>query len=186
MKRLNVSLTKKGSLANTIEYLQEYQKKLPSLMETFITKLVLLGVPIIDERIMSASGDKDRGHNTNVRIRAFGSYTEAVLTVEGRDIVFFEFGAGIHFNGAVGTSPRPSESGTMNGITYDITGGEELGYTIGSYGNGQGAKDYWFYVADSGEKVRSYGTEATMPMYAASMEIIKNVYTVAKEVFGYG
>lgn len=186
MKRLNVSLTKKGSISNAIEYLEKYKNKLPSLMDTFVTKLVLLGVPVIDERIMSAAGDKDRGHNTNVRIRAFGSYTEAILTVEGRDIVFFEFGAGIHFNGGVGTSPRPSENGNMNGVTYHITGGEEIGYTIGSYGHGKGAKDFWFYVADSGEKVMSYGTEATMPMYAASMEIIKNVYAVAKEVFGYG
>ena len=41
----------------------------------------------------------------------------------------------------------------------------------------------WVYVADSGEWVRSYGTEATMPVYKASVEIMQNVRRIAKEVF---
>ena len=33
------------------------------------------------------------------------------------------------------------------------------------------------------EWVRSYGTEATMPVYKASMEIIQNIRKIAKEIF---
>lgn len=83
--------------------------------------------------------------------------------------MFIEFGAGIHYNGAAGSSPHPK--------------GEEFGYTIGSYGQGKGKNESWVYYADSGEWVRSYGTEATMPMYKASVEIIQNIRKIAKEVF---
>ena len=39
------------------------------------------------------------------------------------------------------------------------------------------------YYSDSGEWVRSYGTEATMPVYKATVEIIQNIRKIAKEVF---
>ena len=42
------------------------------------------------------------------------------------------------------------------------------------------------YTADTGESVRSFGTEATMPMYKASVEIIRKIHEIAKEVFGGG
>lgn len=186
MKRLNVSLTTKGSLEKAIKYLEQYKEKLPNKMDIFVERLVMLGVPVIDERINAASGDSDKSHYTHVRIRSFGDYVEAILTVEGKDIMFIEFGAGVHYNGSVGTSPRKSERGTENGVEYNFIGGEDLGYTIGSYGRGQGAKDFWFYVNDKGDKVKSYGTQATMPLHEASMEIIRNVYKVAKEVFVNG
>ena len=37
--------------------------------------------------------------------------------------------------------------------------------------------------SDSGEWVRSYGTEATMPVYKASVEIMQSIRKIAKEVF---
>lgn len=172
MKRINISLTTKGSLDKAIEYLEQYKESLKTKSDIFLEKLMMLGVPVIDERIASAKGDSDRSHYTHIKLRSFGDYSEAILTVEGKSILFIEFGAGIHFNTEVGTSPHPK--------------GEELGYTIGSYGYGQGAKDFWFYTADTGESVKSYGTEATMPMHEAEMEIIRNIEKVAKEVFGNG
>lgn len=172
MKRLNISLTTQGSLNKAIEYLEQYKESLKTKSDIFIEKLLMLGVPVIDERIAHSSGDSDPSHYTHIRIRSFGDYSEGILTVEGKDILFFEFGAGIHFNTEAGTSPHPK--------------GVELGYTIGSYGNGQGSKDFWFYTADTGESVMSYGTEATMPLHEAEMEIIRNIQKVAKEVFGNG
>ena len=169
MKRLNISLTKPGSITNAIKELELYKESLRTKTDIFLEKLLKLGVPVIDERIASASGDSDKTHYTHIKIRSFDDYFEATLTVEGSDILFIEFGAGIHFNTPAGTSPHPK--------------GEEFGYTIGSYGYGQGAKDFWYYVADTGETVRSYGTQATMPMYSAEMEIIQNIKRIAREVF---
>lgn len=172
MKRMNVSLTTPGSLNKAIEELEKLKESLKTKSDIFIEKLLMTGIPVIDERIASANGDSDRSHYTHIKIRSFGDYTQATLTVEGKDIVFIEFGAGIHFNTSAGSSPHPK--------------GVELGYTIGSYGYGQGAKDFWFYTADTGESIMSYGTEATMPMHEAEMEIIRNIQKIAKEVFGNG
>ena len=92
--------------------------------------------------------------------------------MESTDILFLEFGAGIHYNGPAGSSPHPK--------------GTEFGYTIGSYGEGHGKQDSWVYQAPTGEWVRSHGTEATMPVYNASLEIIRQIETIAREVFGNG
>lgn len=169
MKRINVSLTKDGSIQRAIKELEAYKQSLRSKSDIFVEKLALLGVPVIDERIAQAAGDSDKSHYTHIKIRSFGDYSEAVLEVQGKDILFLEFGAGIHYNTAAGTSPHPK--------------GAEFGYTIGSYGLGQGAKDYWFYTADTGESIMSHGTQATMPMYSAEMEIIDKIHKIAKEVF---
>ena len=118
---------------------------------------------------MLAQGDSYKNHNTYIKINRFGNYAQATLVCEGSGLLFIEFGAGISYNTPAGTSPHPK--------------GEEFGYTIGSYGQGKGKNESWVYVADSGEWVRSYGTEATMPVYKASVEIMQNIRRIAKEVF---
>lgn len=172
-----------------IRQLEDYKDSLLSKNDLFVKRLAELGIPVIDKRINQAQGDSDKSHYTHIEINSFGSYSQAKLIVEGRDLLFIEFGAGIHFNrpASKGISPHPL--------------GSQFGYTIGSYGKGLGATDkwvrdpktgetkhidYWYYKSDTGEIVRSYGTEATMPMYAASFEIIQKIEEVAREVFGNG
>lgn len=162
--RLNSS-----SIQNAIKELQSYQNSLRSKNELFVQRLAELGIPVIEENIAAAQGDSDKNHNTYIKINTFGDYAQATLVCEGTDLSFIEFGAGISYNTPAGTSPHPK--------------GEEFGYTIGSYGQGKGKNESWVYVADSGEWVRSYGTEATMPVYKASVEIMQNIRRIAKEVF---
>lgn len=168
-KKIRISLSEK-SIQNAINEVRKYQRELISKNEVFVRRLAELGIPIIDQNIAAAQGDSDKSHNTYIKINSFGSYSEAKLVVEGKSILFIEFGAGIRYNGSAGTSPHPK--------------GEEFGYTIGSYGKGQGSKDFWFYYADTGEAVMSHGTQSTMPVYKASMEIIQNIRRIAREVFG--
>lgn len=167
-KIIKCSLNQK-SIQDAIDQLKVYQTELNNKNELFIRRLAELGVPIIDQNIALAQGDSDKNHNTYIKINRFGSYSQATLVCEGSGLLFIEFGAGIHYNGAAGSSPHPK--------------GEEFGYTIGSYGQGKGKNESWVYVADSGEWVRSYGTEATMPVYKASVEIMQNIRRIAKEVF---
>lgn len=180
--RINISLSKSNSIQNAIGELKKYKQSLRNKQEVFMAELAKIGVPIIDAQIAVAGGDADKSHLTYIKVASFGDYSQATLTVEGKDIVLFEFGAGVHFNG-VG-SPRDSEIGNQNGIHFEMLGGEELGLTIGSYGKGQGLNDYWYYVADTGESRRSQGTEATMPLYHASREIIERILEVARSVYG--
>ena len=168
-KKIRISLSEK-SIRNAINEIESYKREFIERNEVFVRRLAELGIPVIDQNIAVAQGDSDKSHNTYIKINSFGSYSEAKLVFEGKSILFIEFGAGIRYNGSSGTSPHPK--------------GEEFGYTIGSYGKGQGSKDFWFYYADTGESVMSHGTEATMPVFRASQEIIQNIRRIAREVFG--
>lgn len=168
-KKISISLSQK-SIQNAIAEIRKYQQSLINKNAEFVRRLAELGIPVIDQNISATAGDSDKNHNTYIKINSFGSYAQAQLIVEGRDLLFIEFGSGIHYNGSAGSSPHPK--------------GQEFGYTIGSYGKGQGANDHWFYYADTGESVMSRGAEATMPVYKASVEIIQNIRRIAKEVFG--
>lgn len=167
-KTIKCSLNSK-SIQNAIKQLNDYKRTLVSKNELFVQRLSELGIPVIDQNILLAQGDSDKSHNTYIKINSFGSFSQAVLVCEGKDLLFIEFGAGVHYNGNAGSSPHPK--------------GEQFGYTIGSYGKGQGQNDSWIYESETGEWARSYGTEATMPMYQASVRIMQNIRKIAKDVF---
>ena len=158
------------SIQDAINQLKSYQNELINKNELFVQRLAELGIPVIDQNIAMAQGDSDKNHNTYIKINRFDDYVQAILVCEGTDLNFIEFGAGVTYNTPAGSSPHPK--------------GQELGYTIGSYGQGKGKNDSWTYYSESGEWVRSYGTEATMPVYKASVEIMQNIRKIAKEVFG--
>ena len=168
-RTIKINLFDGRSLDKAIQQIRQYQNSLNDKCAEFVRRLAEVGIPVIDENIAAAQGDSDKGHNTYIKIKSFGSYSQAELIVESNSILWIEFGAGVHFNGHLGSSPHPK--------------GEELGYTIGSYGKGQGKNDFWFYYADSGEAVMSHGTQATMPVYKAGLEIKRQVLKIAKEVF---
>ena len=94
----------------------------------------------------------------------------AVVIADGEDAVWCEFGAGVYHNGSVGSSPNPY--------------GEDLGFTIGSYGKGYGKKQVWGYYDEDSNLVLTRGTPATMPMYNAAQEIMRKSVEIAREVFG--
>lgn len=166
--KLSLRLNTK-SIGDAIKEIEKYKERLYYKNDMFVRRLAELGIPIINSRISAAMGDSDPRHNTYIVVHSFEDYSEAKLVLEGRDILFFEFGAGIHYNGAAGDSPHPL--------------GKEMGYTIGSYGKGYGARDSWVYRDDSGASHVSHGTQATMPMYKASLEIINNIRRIASEVY---
>lgn len=167
-----------SSINDLKKQLQDYQKDLIRKCEEFVKKLAEAGIPVIDENMAKAAFTvDDKGiqsganpeHNIQIKINSFGDYVRADLIVEGSNLFFIEFGAGVYYNGEAGTSPHPK--------------GEEFGYVIGSYGKGHGVQKIWGYYADSGELVLTHGVEATMPVYKASLKIAEDVIKIAKEVF---
>ena len=91
-----------------------------------------------------------------------------VVIASGSDAVFVEFGAGIYYNGAAGTSPHPK--------------GNDFNYLIGEYGKGHGATKGWGFEED-GEIKLTHGTPATMPMYHAAEDTRRVILDLAREVF---
>lgn len=168
-----------SSIRNLQKELEKYRDSLTYKCELLVKRLAEAGIPVIDENMAKAAftvdekdiqSGADPQHYTQVKINTFGNYAKADLIVEGKELLFIEFGAGVYYNGSAGSSPHPK--------------GEKFGYVIGSYGKGHGVQKVWGYYADSGELILTHGVEATMPVYKASLEIAENVVKIAKQVFG--
>ncbi len=92
-----------------------------------------------------------------------------VVIASGTDAVFMEFGAGVYYNGAVGSSPNPL--------------GANLGFTIGSYSTYKPDKEVWAYYGPDGEVHLTHGTPASMPLYRAVQSVSRDIERIAREVF---
>lgn len=169
-KKIHIDALSSKSISMAIKEIEKYKKDLRNKNDEFVQRLCEIGLPVISDYASAASGDASKNYNSYIKVNSFGTYSKATLIWEGKDILFIEFGAGIHYNGEPGTSPHPM--------------GNELGYVIGSYGEGYGKQDYWYYDDGTGAYVRSYGTEGTMPMYRSSLKIQEQIAKIAKEIFG--
>lgn len=152
--------------------------EIPEKMREAVRRLAELGIPVIEQKMSEASytydekgiqSGSDTEHNTYIDVKSFGDTAVAKLVLEGKEILFIEYGSGTYYNTAAGTSPHPL--------------GEQYGYLIGSYGMGNGAKQVWGYYSESGELVLTRGTKATMPMYHADQAIILMAEEIIREVF---
>ena len=106
--------------------------------------------------------------SVEVSVEPAGNNTTVVIA-SGKDAVFMEFGAGVYYNGAVGSSPNPW--------------GTDLGFTIGSYGKGNGRKEVWAYDGGDGQIHLTHGTPASMPLYKAVQSVSRDIVKIAREVF---
>lgn len=168
-----------SGINNLIKELKAYQKNFKEKVEEFVRKLAETGIKVIDENMEKAAftydskgiqSGADTTHQTEVKVSSRNNMIKAELIVTGESLLFIEFGAGVYYNAPPGQSIHPK--------------GKEFGFVIGSYGKGHGVQKVWGYYDDNGDLVLTHGVEATMPLYKAEMEIIKNVTKVAKEVFG--
>lgn len=177
-RTFKIGLNVKG-IENLKKQLMQYRDvELPNKIREVVRRLCEIGIPVIERNMEEASytydekniqSGSDTQHRTYFNINSFGDTAVGKLVLQGKEVLFIEFGAGTYYNTAVGNSPHPL--------------GEKYGYLIGTYGMGNGAKQVWGYYSDSGELVLTRGTKATMPMYKADMEIISNVERIVREVF---
>lgn len=84
--------------------------------------------------------------------------------IGGDEIAFVEFGAGIYHN---------------EGRTNPLSEAVQFDTTPGSYGNGNGAKPYWFFA----HNLASFGTPAYMPIYNAIEAIKPEIPTICRGIF---
>ena len=170
-KVIKVSLDAKD-IDRAIRELEKYKQEFLKKVDTYRRR-------IADEIATSASlnfGSATIDHSVkgetrkpDVKVSVSDSGNVAVVVADGEDAVWCEFGAGVYYNGSVGSSPNPY--------------GSELGFTIGSYGKGYGKANAWGYYED-GQLIITRGTPATMPMYNAVQEVTRKAIEIAREVFG--
>lgn len=159
-------------IERAIQELKLYKQVFLKKVELFRKMIAEEMASIASKRFASATMEhtirgNPRKPEVNVTVDERGNVS--VVVAEGEDAVWCEFGAGVYFNGSVGSSPNPY--------------GKDLGFTIGSYGKGYGKGQAWGYYDESGELVITRGTPATMPMYNAAKEVTKRAIEIAREVF---
>lgn len=175
---ITMSLSQK-SVKNAIDELRKYQSKFKRKTEEFTRELALAGLPVVNVSMAEAQytydekgirSGSDTSHKAYVQVSSDGNRAEAKLIVQGKELLFIEFGAGVYYNGAAGTSPHEK--------------GKEFGFLIGSYGKGNGQKKVWGYYDDNNKLVLTRGVQATMPVLKAEQKIIEDYKNVVKKVFG--
>lgn len=164
--KISMNLSSK-SVSNAINDLKQYQESLLKKNDIFVMRLAQLGADIAEQQIELADGDSNKYHDLQIIPRSFGTYSQATIKLDGEDILFIEFGSGIHYN------PRNTEHA------------QEFGYGIGTYPGQTHAFDPkgWWYRDSAGDTHHSYGTRATAPMLNASRTIIMEIRRIAREVY---
>ena len=170
MTKITIDALNPDSFARAADSVRKLQKTYVNKNREFVKRLTEAGISVIYKNLWGYGDSEPPEVNTpHVLMGHKDGVMTATLRLYGEDVMFVEFGAGVHFNGPAGSSPNPL--------------GVQLGYTIGSYGHGQGAREYWFYEDETGATQVSYGTEATMPMWRADQEIRQKFASIAKSVF---
>ena len=151
------------------KYKEDFRKKVDTYRKRIADEIAVqaslgFGSSTVDDVVNGSS----RRPDVQVYVSERGKV--AVVVADGEDAVWCEFGAGVYHNGSVGSSPNPY--------------GDELGFTIGSYGKGYGKRQVWGYPDADGNIILTRGTPATMPMYNAAQEIMRKSVEIAREVFG--
>lgn len=150
---------------NFLNKVDTYRKRITE--ELAVQASTYFGNSILDD-VINGSPRKP-----NVKVDWYDDGRIGVVVAEGEDAVWCEFGAGVYHNGSVGSSPHPK--------------GNDLGFTIGSYGKGYGKKQIWGYYTDPDSKtglVLTHGTPASMPMYNAAQDVLRKSIAIAREVWG--
>lgn len=170
MTDINMRLST-SSINQAIREIKKYKRNLEKKNKLFVQRLAEVGIPVIDQTI-EGQGDSSTIHGTAIRVTGKNGTVTGFLAVSGEDILFWEFGAGVRYN---------------DGEAHPKA--KEFGMGVGTY-PGQThvpVPGFWYYKPEGSDTyVRSYGTEATMPVYKASLEIRKQMNQIAREVFGNG
>lgn len=161
-----------SDLDKTIDKLLKYRRELEEKNEVFVKRLMETTDPVIQEAMTSGETGSDEGEDSSRQYEVTkiptktGAKTTGTLMVFNESIMFWEFGAGVYYNGlAVGGYAS------------------KFGYGPGTYPGQTHVPDpgYWYY-----DRKRSYGTEATMPLYYSMQKMREEARSVAREVFGSG
>lgn len=158
-----------GAISELKSYKQEIRRKTETFRKRFAQEVAKLAQAGFDASAVDYLVDGSTTPSV-VNVDVTNGSGVSFVTASGEDAVWIEFGAGVYYNGAAGSSPNPW--------------GGKLGFTIGSYGKGMGQKRVWGYYSEDGELILTRGTPATMPMYHALKSACDNIYSIAREVFG--
>lgn len=175
-KKININIFDKKSIESAILQIEQYRDNLQDKCKELCKRLIDEGVVVASASINSVPIGKTIVLTTEINPEKMGC--KAMMMITGKDTrledgrVFMthlaiEFGAGIRYNPT--SNPKS----------------KEFGLGVGTFPNQQHAFDSngWYYLGNDGEWHHSYGVEASMPMYKASIEMRKKMEKIIKEIF---
>ncbi len=175
-RTIEIDLLDASSVDAAIREIQEYAKWVQTKTDE-LRERVAEEIRRDADILFSTGGEELAGADNlfgrsgvEVRVEPGGENTTQVIA-EGEEAVYIEFGAGVHFNGSVGSYPNPLAK-NLDFIS-----------AIGTYGQGHGSQDMWVYKDSHGEKQWTYGTPADMPMYKAVKSATDDIERIARGVF---
>ena len=161
------------SLLKAAKKIRAYENKVLANNREFLKDLALEGIMEADASLQDVASDYTppnlSTHSPHVMNGEKKGDMSVTLRLQGEQAVFVEFGAGVYSNGSVGSSPNPW--------------GNDLGFTIGSYGLGNGKKTVWGFKGEDGQIHLTHGTPASMPLYRAVQSVRQDIVNIAREVF---
>lgn len=182
MRTIKIDSLSTSEIEKAIRALFIYKLNLTQKNQRFVKELGNLGIQVANVQLGMGEGDTERlgSGNLSLRMTSTGKVCGAKLILtsqphtDEKGRVFYphlawEFGAGIYYN---------------RGKQVPKAG--ELGFGVGTFpGQTHAFNDTWVYKDEASGKFKtSRGTEATMPMYTASIEMYDQLLRIAREVFG--
>ena len=184
MRRINISLTKPGSITNAIKELEEYKKEVRNKTELFLSKLIDAGI----DTAKSNCGEYSGMIVFEKELIPFKDGCEGLLiATDGQKVIRQWMRNGTVVSAEV--SPLlMSEFGS--GWLAHVMSTKD--YRANDLNVGQGTfpeqihafdRDGWWWVTPDGERHHSIGEAPTYPMYSAVMAVLVEINSIAKEVF---
>lgn len=172
MPKYTVKLSAK-SFYDLADSIKKYRLGLQEKCEKFTRRLSEVGLQKAESILVKHVETGATIGSLRIEDNSDGKVVRMSVVVESNAILFLEFGTGI------------ANSGTKNPKA------DELGYGPGTYSDSEKGKGHWddpngwWYQKEEGGKwYHTYGIEASMPMYNASVEMRDKISKIAKEVFG--
>lgn len=168
------------SIQSCIDEIEKYKKDLVWKCEKFVARLAEVGINVAKMNVNGSLGayitfrietDPNTTGCTALAIASSGTIesswiindsTNEVKTVDISPLLMIEFGSG---SKAVNNTSLPYGRGTFPNQTHAMKG-------------------YWNYKGLDGKWHRSSGVAPQQPMQKALQEMLSNIETVAREVFG--
>lgn len=176
-KTISVNLFDNDSIQNAIQTIEQYRDDLPQKCQEMCRRLSEEGVRVANSALTyGRSEDYQPSTRVGYEIDTNGNIARAKIIASGPYILFLEFGSGIRYNSE--RNPKASEMGYGPG-TYPSNAPQQNP----PYDNWESPTG-WYYYGQDGQIHHTYGVQAKMPMYRASVEVMKSVNRIAKEVFG--
>lgn len=160
--------------------LKQYKKRLIEKCQVFVEQLALRGIAVGEANL----GQFEKFITFSVETEQHGDGVKAIMYATNSGIIHSQWMTKDGVKEADVSPILMAEFGS--GLKANNVTARKFGMGTGTFPDQTHAEDPegWWYMTLDGEWHHSYGVTPTMPMAKAQIEMLDQIDTVAKEVFG--